>query len=178
MPIKGMAPGKVVETEMHKFKHGTLHSGSKHGPKVKSRKQAIAIALSESGQSKKNYDRGSHNEGNPGFPSTVSHSPPHHKESAVKNKETEKAHEAREKQVMGAGYEEHERGEAGRGHDTPQSMTHPKGFDHKQLKGCFLAEHHKAVDVSRTPDRFRGTQSSGPVLRVSGHKGAHQIGKR
>lgn len=44
---------KVVHTEMHKFKHGTLHSGSKKGPLVKSRRQAIAIALSESGQSKK-----------------------------------------------------------------------------------------------------------------------------
>ena len=35
---------------MHEFKHGELHSGSKSGPKVKSRKQAIAIAMSESGQ--------------------------------------------------------------------------------------------------------------------------------
>jgi hypothetical protein len=34
------------------FKAGTLHSGSKQGPKVTSRKQAIAIALSQSGQSK------------------------------------------------------------------------------------------------------------------------------
>lgn len=32
---------------MHKFKKGQLHSGSKSGPKVKSRKQAIAIMLSE-----------------------------------------------------------------------------------------------------------------------------------
>jgi hypothetical protein len=32
---------------LSKFKHGTLHSGSKHGPKVKSRAQAIAIMLSE-----------------------------------------------------------------------------------------------------------------------------------
>jgi hypothetical protein len=32
---------------MHKFKGGKLHSGSKKGPKVKSRKQAIAIMLSE-----------------------------------------------------------------------------------------------------------------------------------
>lgn len=32
---------------MHKFKHGDLHSGSKKGPKVKSRDQAIAIMLSE-----------------------------------------------------------------------------------------------------------------------------------
>lgn len=32
---------------MHEMKHGTLHSGSKHGPKVTNRKQAIAIMLSE-----------------------------------------------------------------------------------------------------------------------------------
>lgn len=32
---------------MHKWKHGQLHSGSKSGPSVKSRKQAIAIMLSE-----------------------------------------------------------------------------------------------------------------------------------
>jgi hypothetical protein len=38
---------------MHEYKHGTLHSGSKKGPKVSSRKQAIAIALSEAGASKK-----------------------------------------------------------------------------------------------------------------------------
>lgn len=32
---------------LHKFKHGELHSGSKKGPVVKNRKQAIAIMLSE-----------------------------------------------------------------------------------------------------------------------------------
>ena len=48
----GHIKGKV-ETVMHEFKHGTLHSGSKTGPKVKSRKQAVAIAMSESGMSKK-----------------------------------------------------------------------------------------------------------------------------
>lgn len=42
-----------MHEEMHKFKHGELHSGSKHGPTVKSPAQAIAIGLSESGQSKK-----------------------------------------------------------------------------------------------------------------------------
>lgn len=36
-----------VEKTMHEFKHGQLHSGSKKGPKVKSRKQAVAIALSQ-----------------------------------------------------------------------------------------------------------------------------------
>lgn len=34
-----------VHTVMSEFKHGTLHSGSKRGPKVSNRKQAVAIAL-------------------------------------------------------------------------------------------------------------------------------------
>ena len=39
---------KDVEREMHKFKKGTLKSGKGgKGGKVKSRKQAIAIGLSE-----------------------------------------------------------------------------------------------------------------------------------
>lgn len=38
---------------MHEFKFGKLHSGSKRGPLVKSRKQAVAIGLSVSGQSRK-----------------------------------------------------------------------------------------------------------------------------
>ena len=42
---------KKVGKVMHEHKHGTLKSGS--GKKVKSRKQAIAIAMSESGQSKR-----------------------------------------------------------------------------------------------------------------------------
>ncbi len=40
--------GKV----MHEFKTGTLHSG-KGGPVVKSKKQAIAIAMSEAKMAKK-----------------------------------------------------------------------------------------------------------------------------
>lgn len=36
-----------MQKTMHEFKHGSLHSGSKKGPKVKSRAQAIAIGLSE-----------------------------------------------------------------------------------------------------------------------------------
>lgn len=36
-----------VAKVMREFKHGTLHSGSKKGPKVQSREQAVAIALSE-----------------------------------------------------------------------------------------------------------------------------------
>lgn len=46
-----MAKSKVQKV-MHEFKTGTLHSGKK-GPVVKSRKQAIAIALSEQRRSKR-----------------------------------------------------------------------------------------------------------------------------
>lgn len=75
----------VVKTEMHKFGQGNLHSGSKSGPVVTNPKQAVAISLSESGQSKAppakgkapsrgkgeskpGYDRSGHFPGNPGFP--------------------------------------------------------------------------------------------------------------
>jgi hypothetical protein len=44
---------ETVKDVMHKYKHGTLHSGSKSGPKVTDRQQAIAIALSEAGLSNK-----------------------------------------------------------------------------------------------------------------------------
>lgn len=40
-----------VQKVMHEYKTGTLHSGKK-GPVVKSRKQAVAIALSEAKRAK------------------------------------------------------------------------------------------------------------------------------
>lgn len=54
MPVSKGKEG--VREEMHKFKHGELHSGSKHGPIVTDPQQAIAIALKEAG-----LDRGSQN---------------------------------------------------------------------------------------------------------------------
>jgi hypothetical protein len=38
---------RKIEKVMHEFKHGALKGGRGHHPKVKSREQAIAIALSE-----------------------------------------------------------------------------------------------------------------------------------
>lgn len=46
-------PTGKVEKVMHEFKTKTLHSGSKKGPVVQSRRQAIAIAMSEAGKSRK-----------------------------------------------------------------------------------------------------------------------------
>lgn len=42
-----------IRDVMEEFKLGKLHSGSKSGPKVRGRKQAIAIALSEARRKKR-----------------------------------------------------------------------------------------------------------------------------
>jgi ribosomal protein L21E len=50
--VKKSKGAKKVAKVMREYKAGTLHSGKK-GPVVKSRKQAVAIALSEAGMSRK-----------------------------------------------------------------------------------------------------------------------------
>lgn len=51
-PKTKVAKQAKVGKVMKEYKAGALHSGSKSGPAVTSRKQAIAIALSEAGMSK------------------------------------------------------------------------------------------------------------------------------
>ena len=56
--MKKAAAKKKVAKVMREFKAGTLHSGKnpkgpKKAPVVKSRKQAVAIALSQAGMSRK-----------------------------------------------------------------------------------------------------------------------------
>jgi hypothetical protein len=56
MAKKPTKADKKVAKVMGEFKQGTLQSGKPgpgKGPKVKSRKQAIAIALSEAGKARK-----------------------------------------------------------------------------------------------------------------------------
>ena len=53
MPTRGQRTAKnKMKKVMGEYKEGTLHSG-KGGPVVKSRDQAVAIAMSEAGKSKK-----------------------------------------------------------------------------------------------------------------------------
>ena len=49
MPSQSKDQRGTVERVMHEFKEGELKTGRGKGPAVKSRKQAIAIALHESG---------------------------------------------------------------------------------------------------------------------------------
>lgn len=48
-----MKEQRKVKKVMKEFEEGKLHSGSKKGPVVKSKDQAIAIAMSEAGKAKK-----------------------------------------------------------------------------------------------------------------------------
>lgn len=55
MPVP---PGKKgVEMVMHEFGQNSLHSGSKKGPVVTNRKQAIAIALHQAGMSGRKHPK-------------------------------------------------------------------------------------------------------------------------
>jgi hypothetical protein len=47
------AKNAKVKKVMEEWETGKLHSGSKEGPLVKSQKQALAIALRQSGQARK-----------------------------------------------------------------------------------------------------------------------------
>lgn len=49
----GEAIKRKIKKSMEEFKTGTLHSGSKEGPKVTNPKQAIAIGYSEGKEKKK-----------------------------------------------------------------------------------------------------------------------------
>ncbi len=60
MPKETSGQSEVMDRVMHEYKHGELESGG--GAKVKSRKQAVAIALKEAGESK--YDSRAENRKN------------------------------------------------------------------------------------------------------------------
>jgi len=50
---RSAAQERKIHTVLHEFKLGQLHQGSKKGPKVTDRKQAIAIAMRQSGRARK-----------------------------------------------------------------------------------------------------------------------------
>jgi hypothetical protein len=52
MSVEDVLGNAKIQKVMSEFKRGKLRSGSAKGPKVRSRKQAIAISLSQSRKSK------------------------------------------------------------------------------------------------------------------------------
>ena len=52
-PTTKAGKAKAMKQVMHEWGSGKLRSGSKKGPKVTNQRQAVAIALSESGQTKR-----------------------------------------------------------------------------------------------------------------------------
>lgn len=101
-------------------------------------------------EKKKAVDRSAHYKGNPGFPSSseAGGSPP---------PKTYQAHEAREKEVMGAGYQIHEAAEKRSFGGQPHRFNAPAATGAHSINPSQRREGH---------------------LRMSGHKGAHRIGKR
>jgi hypothetical protein len=152
MPIKTPTTkaGKreAVRSELHEFKAGKLHSGSKHGPKVTNRKQAIAIALHVAGESKPSGAKQVHPKTNPG-----DYDDSAHRRSYAKA--------------------ESDLGEPGRSVGRSEGVEigpaikrdrTPHSFDRPSAKGS----HGYGHDVG---------QRSG-ALRLSGNKSAHRIGAK
>ncbi len=52
-PTKSKRGAAKMDKTMREFKSGSLHSGSKRGPKVTSRRQAVAIGLSQARKAKR-----------------------------------------------------------------------------------------------------------------------------
>lgn len=90
----GRSDGGKVEKVMGEYKRGTLHSGSKSGPVVSDRKQAIAIAMSEAGKSRKA-------DGGPTSPEKEVKVPDNVQPESIKSKVDEIANKYKEKKQDG-----------------------------------------------------------------------------
>jgi len=122
---KGGKAEKKITKVMREYKAGELHSGSKKGPKVTNPKQAIAIALSEAGKSKKMAKGGK-----------VSHMEwEHSKEDLAQDKKLAKKH--------GMSLEKWEKSALDKKHDKQQS---PKGL--RKGGACYADGGMAAAPVS------------------------------
>jgi hypothetical protein len=201
-----------VKGTLEEFKKHELHSGSKHGPVVKSRAQALAIGLSEERKEGHKVKKHSFESSNQPFGQTkageaAAHAIPQgHKVSGSERKND------------GAGRRGHDM--ELRGRTEHKSPTHPEGshatvdhsagafgypgktmsMDHAhQLVGENYSQTAHEPAVLKTPDGqgftaghpgIHAGMSAKPhgyghqahqkqgVHRLSGHSGAHQVGKR
>ena len=145
-----------IKKTMEEYKEGNLHSGSKHGPEVKSRAQAIAIGLSEERK-----------EG---------HKVPKHPRKHETHHEGYEPH--KEHHESNHGHPGHHLRLKEDGHTFPNPSD--PNIDHK---GSHLAgmHGHPGMHAGMGPKAFgfgHAVHNRVGKLRLSGHPGAHRIGSR
>jgi len=154
MPIKTPHTKKerqdVVGQEMHEFAHGNLHSGSKHGPKVTNRKQAIAIGLSEAGLSNKGAKQ-PHPRTNPGDYDDSAHKRTYGTDKSTLGKPGKPVGSAESVEIGPPIHRDRESGS-------------PHTFDRPSAREAHGYGH--------------GVHQRSGALRLSGDRGAHRLGKR
>jgi hypothetical protein len=207
-----------IRKTMDEFKAGKLHSGSKTGPEVKSRAQAIAIGLSEQRKEKEHMKPKHHSMMGSNLPfGAATHGKPNEHEQPVGHK-VEAGHKT---ERDGAGrhgadesghrsYSEHKEphhpaGSHTKQHeDAPKSGHGPFGYpgahmqmdhEHQLIGGNYKQSDHEPAVLKHEPGpngwagmhAGLGTQPHGfghqksqksGQLRMSGHPGAHRVGKR
>ena len=139
----------AVSQTMHEWGEGKLRSGSKHGPVVKSQKQAVAIAMHEAGMSKS--AKQPHPKTNPGSYDSSPHRgadkpPPGEKFRGPQPHSFDASADAMSDRERGVGMQP----TVPMRHAPPNNSS---GFGHT------------------------GSQRAG-CLRLSGHRGAHRIGSK
>jgi hypothetical protein len=169
-----MTKKSAVELDMHKYKEGKLHSGSKHGPVVKSPKQAIAIGLSQAREKgEKVSPMKKHKALHGGAHNTGHHSLAH---STLRSKAPMSTHN----QPAGKPTGEHT--------NVAKHMAAHTGLMHHEHSNPNKAKHHPAAP--KEPHRFdrpptvaahgfgHAAHQRHGHLRVSGTAGAHRVGKK
>lgn len=204
-----------INKTLHEFSEGKLHSGSKHGPKVKSRAQAIAIGLSEERKEGHHVKPKHHS-----FESSNA-AYGHATEGKPNEHHIEQGHKTHGSERKNGGAGRHGHDESGHSHYSEHKTPHhPEGshaavnhaagafgypghtmemdHEHQLIGGNYKQSDHEPA-VLQTPNGQGftaghqgitagiGTGSHGyghqqsqkrGNLRLSGHSGAHQVGKR
>lgn len=151
-----------IKKTMEEYKEGKLHSGSKHGPEVKSRAQAIAIGLSEERKEghkvpKPHHPKGSH--AKQGHMPHVEHHESNHGHPGEHLRLKEEAHRF-------PSHSNPDEGEKG------GALTHPAEPGGQGWPGHHMGMQPKASGFGHAVHNREGK------LRMSGHPGAHRIGSR
>lgn len=197
-----------IKGTMHEFRQHKLHSGSKHGPIVKSRSQAIAIGLSEERKEghKVSKHHSSHHSSAPEVAMGRHPKANHHRHAEHYKEHHHKGHPHHHEHKH---HVDHGFGHSHlRSQDNPHSdakQAKPKSTGEQSMKGKKLEPAHQVFEfvehecntkarhhpnVPKAADRFarpttghthgfgHAAHQRHGALRMSGVEGAHRIGKR